>query len=85
MIVIVQRHLGDVPLDTIKGALDEIIAILKNEGYKDSDRKAEIESIIDRLSEQEFNSLTVLGQQLTDYVSEANSSTSKCRTSTYDF
>lgn len=29
MIMIVQRHLGDYSLDVIKGALDEIIAILK--------------------------------------------------------
>ena len=62
--------MGDYSLDIIKGALDEIIAILKSEGVKDADRKAEIESIIDRLSEADFNSLTVLGQQLTDYLSD---------------
>ena len=54
--------MGDYSLDIIKGALDEIIAILKSEGVKDADRKSEIESIIDRLSEADFNSLTVLGQ-----------------------
>ena len=70
MLMIVQRHMGDYSLDVIKGALDEIIAILKAEGVKDADRKAEIESIIDRLSESDFNSLTVLGQQLTDYLSD---------------
>ena len=61
--------MGDYSLDIIKGALDEIIAILKSEGVKDTDRKCEIESIIDRLSDSDFNSLTVLGQQLTDYLS----------------
>lgn len=70
MIMIVQRHMGDYSLEVIKGALDEIIAILKAEGVKDSERKAEIEGIIDRLTETEFNSLTVLGQQLTDYLSD---------------
>ena len=39
--MIVQRHMGDYSLDVIKGALDEIIAILKAEGVKDADRKAE--------------------------------------------
>ena len=67
MLVIVQRHMGDCSLETIKGALDEIIAILKAEGLKDSERKVEIEGLIDRLSEGDFNSLTVLGQHLTDY------------------
>ena len=45
----------------MKGALDEIIAILKAEGVKDGDRKSEIEGIIDQLSDTDFNSLTVLG------------------------
>ena len=61
MINIVQRHMGDHSLEVIKGALDEIIAILKAEGVKDADRKSEIEGIIDRLSESDFNHLTVLG------------------------
>ena len=70
MIMVVQRHMGDHSLDVIKGALDEIIAILKAEGLKDTERKSEIEGIIDRLSEADFNNLTVLGQQLTDYLSD---------------
>ena len=60
--------MGDVPLDTIRGALDEVICILKREGSKDAERKKEIESLeIDRLTDTEFNTLTVLGQQLTDF------------------
>ena len=60
--------MGDVPLDTIRGALDEVICILKREGAKDAERKKEIESLeIDRLTDTEFNTLTVLGQQLTDF------------------
>ena len=61
MLMIVQRHMGDHSLDVMKGALDEIIAILKAEGVKDGDRKSEIEGIIDQLSDTDFNSLTVLG------------------------
>ena len=54
--------MGDVPLDTIRGALDEVICILKREGTKDAERKREIESLeIDRLTDTEFNTLTVLG------------------------
>ena len=67
MLNIIQRHMGDYSLDVLKGALDEVLAILKADGVQDKDRKAEIESLLDRIDESEFNTLTVLGQQLTDY------------------
>jgi len=70
MLNLVQRHMGDHSLETIKGALDEVLAILKSEGVSDAERKQEIEGLIDKLSETEFNSLTVLGQALADYVPE---------------
>jgi len=70
MLSIVQRHMSDVPLEVIKGALDEILAILKADGIQDKDRKIEIESLLDRIDEAEFNTLTVLGQQLTDYFAQ---------------
>lgn len=62
--------MGDYSLDVLKGALDEVLAILKADGVQDKDRKAEIESLIDRIDESEFNTLTVLGQQLTDYFTQ---------------
>ena len=67
MLVIVQRHMGDNSLEVLKGALDEVLAILKTDGVQDKDKKTEIESLLDRIEETEFNSLMVLGQQLTDY------------------
>jgi len=60
MLQIVMRHMGDQTLETIQGALDEIIAILKSE-LKDTERRSEIESLIDRLSDADFNSLVVFG------------------------
>ena len=70
MLGIVQRHMGDQPLEYIKGALDEVISILKSEGVKDAERKLQIESLIDRLSDADFNTLTVRGQALTDFRAE---------------
>lgn len=52
--------MGDISLEVLKGALDEVIAILKSEGVQDKDRKTEIESLVDRIEETEFNSLMVL-------------------------
>ena len=48
----------------MKGALDEVIAVLKSDS---TSKKAEIESLVDRLSEADFNALTVLAQLLVDY------------------
>lgn len=48
-------------MEIIKGALDEVLAILKADSMTDRDRKTEIESLIDRVEETEFNTLTVLG------------------------
>ena len=53
MLNFVAKKMGDYPLQTIKGALDEIIAILKSEGggQTDSERKAEVESLMDKVTE----------------------------------
>ena len=52
--------MGDQSSEEIKGAADEVLAILKTESMTDNERKREIESILDRLSDEIFNSLTVL-------------------------
>jgi pre-mRNA-splicing helicase BRR2 len=62
--------MGDVSTSDIKSAGDEVLAILKTENLNDNDRKREIEGILDRLSDETFNSLTVLAQQLVDYSPE---------------
>jgi len=59
MLNIVQRHMGDQSLETLKGALDEVLAILKADGLNNNERKSDIESIIDKLTQADFNSLTV--------------------------
>ena len=51
MLTIVQRNMGDHSLEIIKGALDEVLAVLKAEGLTSPERKADIESVIDRLSQ----------------------------------
>lgn len=52
--------MGDHSTEVIKGAADEVLAILKTDNMTDNLRKLEIESILDRLSDETFNSLTVL-------------------------
>jgi hypothetical protein len=49
MLSIVQRNMGDHSLEIIKGALDEVLAILKAEGLSAVERKSGIESLVDHL------------------------------------
>lgn len=63
--------MGDSPMDVIKGAADEILALLKTQNMNDSQRKLNIEAFIDKLTDEKFNDLTVLAQQLIDYDPEA--------------
>jgi hypothetical protein len=50
----------------MKGALDEIIAVLKSD-LSDVERRSEVESLIGKVTNDEFNALMVLGQCLVDY------------------
>ena len=59
--------MGDVSTEVLRGAVDEVLAILKTENQNDSQKKSEIESILDRLTDETFNHLMVLGQQMVDY------------------
>lgn len=52
--------MGDQPLETIMDALDEVIAVVRSES-KDDERKVEIESLVEHLSDTDFNSLNVFG------------------------
>lgn len=51
MLALVQRHMGDCSLETLKDALDEVLAILKSTQNNQNARKAEIEAIIDKVDE----------------------------------
>ena len=52
--------MGDQSLEILKGALDEVICSLKSD-LKDTDKKSDIEAMIDKVSNEDFNSLMVLG------------------------
>ncbi len=64
---IVQRYLGDQPQATIMGAVDEVLAVLKMDDLTDKQRKLEIEAMISRVSEVDWNRLIVLARSLKDY------------------
>ena len=54
--------MGDVSMDEIKGAADEVLATLKTEELTDAKRKEDIEALLDRMTQETFNDLTILAQ-----------------------
>jgi hypothetical protein len=58
----VNRHLGDSNIEVLKDAIDEILAVLKDDTLRDSQRKIEIDGLlgIEALSDDEFNTIQVL-------------------------
>ena len=67
----VKKHLGDCSIETVKGGVDEVLAVLKDETLNDSRRRFEIDGLLglEKLSDDEFNSLTILTHSLVDYPS----------------
>jgi pre-mRNA-splicing helicase BRR2 len=55
----------------IKSVVDEILAVLKNENNKDSDRKAEVEGFVGRISSEFFSDLLLNSKLITDYNPQA--------------
>ena len=51
----------------LKGAADEALAILKSDALNDTQRKGELEGILEKLSDDQFHNLTVLSQLMVDY------------------
>lgn len=67
MLVALQQQLGDQPDEVLKGAADEVLAILKEDGLKEGDRKRNLEGILGSLTQERFTRLFQLSKGITDY------------------
>lgn len=61
------RVLGDVPHDIISAVTDQMIATLRDEKLQDKQRKKEIEDIVGKITDSDFNQALSLAARLTDY------------------
>jgi hypothetical protein len=52
--------MGDVSNSDVRGAADEALALLKTESMTDAQRKSDLEYFLDKLTDEDFNALTVL-------------------------
>ncbi|KAL3845926.1 hypothetical protein ACJIZ3_003329 [Penstemon smallii] len=67
MLSVIQQQLGGQPLNIVSGAADEILAVLKNDSFKNPDKKKEIEKLLNPISGQTFDQLVSIGRLITDY------------------
>lgn len=67
----IQESLGDYSRDILCGAVDEILAVLKNDKKKEKEKKAETETLLGiTLAEERFALLVNLGKKITDFGSD---------------
>jgi pre-mRNA-splicing helicase BRR2 len=64
----VAAHFGDMPADVLRGAADEVLAVLKDDRSTDPERKRGVEAIMPGLSNEKFASLVTIGKMITDWV-----------------
>ncbi|EFJ32423.1 hypothetical protein SELMODRAFT_144158 [Selaginella moellendorffii] len=63
----IQQQFGDQPQDVLRGAADEVLVVLKNDKMKDSDKKKELEKLLNELSQERFNQLVNIGKIIVDF------------------
>lgn len=64
---VVQHSLGDQPNDILRGAADEILAILKDENLRDPERLKDISKILLNMTTDRFHKLVSLGKRINDF------------------
>jgi pre-mRNA-splicing helicase BRR2 len=67
---LVHHYLPDQDQNVLKGALDTILAIIKTEDIRDTQKLPEVEAIIGKISPEEFNKMYQLSKGLIDYTIE---------------
>jgi len=71
LITSINRILEDEPQDVLRGITDEVLACLKLEEKKDTDKKEDIEVMLrKKLSPEVFNMLLEISKQINDYTPE---------------
>lgn len=67
MLSVIQFQLDGQPFSIVSGAVDEILAVLKNDTIKNLGKKKEIEKLLNPITNQVFDQLVSIGRLITDY------------------
>ncbi len=63
----IQAAFGDAPADVLRGAADEVLAVLKNDRLRDLERAAEVRALLGAVPDERFAQMVALGKLVTDY------------------
>ncbi|XP_042508721.1 DExH-box ATP-dependent RNA helicase DExH12-like [Macadamia integrifolia] len=64
---VIQQHLGGQPPNVVSGAADEVLAVLKNDAFKNPDKKKEIDGLLNPIPNHVFDQLVSIGKLITDF------------------
>ncbi|KAK1566906.1 hypothetical protein Q3G72_005877 [Acer saccharum] len=67
MLSVIQQQLGGQPLNIVSAAADEILAVLKNDVFKNPDKKKEIKKLLNPIPNNVFDQLVAMGKLITDF------------------
>ncbi|KAL6751574.1 RNA helicase, activating signal cointegrator 1 [Haematococcus lacustris] len=72
LLALIHQQFGEQPQDVLRGAADEVLAVLKAGNKKDPEKQVECEELLGPLPADKFASLVTIGKLITDWVSEAD-------------
>ena len=67
LLTFISGHIGDQPQDVLRGAAEEVLAILKDDGMRDVDRQREVGKLLPRLGAEAYNRLVNLVRRINDF------------------
>ncbi|KAK7334959.1 hypothetical protein VNO80_26728 [Phaseolus coccineus] len=72
MLSVIQHQLGGQPLSIVSAAADEILSVLKNDVLKNTDKKKDIEKLLNPIPNHVFDQLVSIGKLITDFQEAAD-------------
>jgi pre-mRNA-splicing helicase BRR2 len=67
MLSFIQGQLGDHPQDILRGAAHECLVVLKDDKYREPEKKKEVEKLLNTMPAEKFSKLVNLGKKITDF------------------
>ena len=67
LLSVLQGVFGDQPHDVMRGAADEVLAVLKEEGKTERDKQKEVEKLMGELTTERFAQMCAIGKLITDF------------------
>ena len=68
LLVVLQQQLGDQPDEVLRGAADEVLQVLKEDGVREGERKRNIEGVLGPITQDRFTKLFQLSKNITDFM-----------------